>query len=144
MGQKTTVPYSLIHLLLPSKWMNWMGNCKNSIQLLLFVKSVNSFAYICINEMITIIFRNQNIDLLVFCSRPCHCDSVTTCHTTVWTEIIFLDQKWAIVQCTVEGFGVSYDIMADLILVNLVSLIQIPEKCTKFSDFTLKKFQGGM
>lgn len=53
------------------------------------------------------------------------------------------DQKCGIIQCTVDGFGISYGITADLVLVNLVPLIQILEKCTKLSNFTLKKIQGG-
>lgn len=52
---------------------------------------------------------------------------------------MLLDQNYAIRQCT---FGFSNGIVAGWVLVNLVPPMQIPEKCTKFSNFTLKKISG--
>lgn len=55
---------------------------------------------------------------------------------------MLLDQNYAIRQCTLDGFGFSYGIVAGWVPVNLVPLMQIPEKCTKFSNFILEKISG--
>lgn len=56
--------------------------------------------------------------------------------------MMLLDQNYAIRQCTLDRFGFSYGIVAGWVPVNLVPLMQIPEKCTKFSNFILEKISG--